>query len=68
MMKDVEMSDKATSTKDNWYSSVDKTSATDDARIKEINVLPPPEHLIRFFPITGTAIEQLITHARKKNS
>jgi len=66
MMKDVEMSDKATSTKDNWYSSVDKTSATDDARIKEINVLPPPEHLIRFFPITGTAIEQLITHARKK--
>jgi 3-deoxy-7-phosphoheptulonate synthase len=60
------MSDKATSTKDNWYASVDKTSSTDDARIKNINVLPPPEHLIRFFPITGTPIEKLITSARKK--
>jgi 3-deoxy-7-phosphoheptulonate synthase len=60
------MSDKAISTKDNWYANVDKTSATDDARIKDITVLPPPEHLIRFFPITGTAIEKLITQSRKK--
>ena len=36
---------------DSWYASVEKTSKTDDERIKDINVLPPPEHLIRFFPI-----------------
>lgn len=60
------MSDKALSTKDNWYASIDKTSTTDDERIKGINVLPPPEHLIRFFPISGTPIEKLINHTRKK--
>ena len=27
----------------------DATSQTDDLRIKDITVLPPPEHLIRFF-------------------
>ncbi len=45
---------------------VDKTSQTDDERIKDITVLPPPEHLIRFFPIRGTAVEQLITDTRRK--
>jgi 3-deoxy-7-phosphoheptulonate synthase len=60
------MSDKAISTKDNFYASVDKTSSTDDARIKDINILPPPEHLIRFFPVTGTPMEKLITQTRKK--
>ena len=44
--------------------SVDKTSLTDDERIKDITVLPPPEHLIRFFPIRGTAVEDLITETR----
>jgi 3-deoxy-7-phosphoheptulonate synthase len=43
----------------------DKTSQTDDARIKDITVLPPPEHLIRFFPIAGTPVEELITSTRK---
>ncbi len=43
---------------------VDKTSLTDDERIKDITVLPPPEHLIRFFPIRGTAVEELITETR----
>ena len=43
---------------------VDKTSQTDDERIKDITVLPPPEHLIRFFPIDGTAVESLITQTR----
>ena len=43
---------------------VDKTSQTDDERIKDITVLPPPEHLIRFFPIHGTAVESLITQTR----
>ena len=50
---------------DSWYASVDKTSQTDDERIKDITVLPPPEHLIRFFPIRGTAEESLITRTRK---
>jgi 3-deoxy-7-phosphoheptulonate synthase len=44
---------------------VDKTSQTDDERIKEITVLPPPEHLIRFFPIRGTPVEKLITETRR---
>ncbi|OOG37314.1 3-deoxy-7-phosphoheptulonate synthase [Polaromonas sp. A23] len=59
------MNAKATSTSDAWYASpVDKTSQTDDERIKDITVLPPPEHLIRFFPISGTAVESLITRTR----
>jgi len=48
------------------YSSyVENTSQTDDQRIKDITVLPPPEHLIRFFPIQGTPVEKLITQTRK---
>jgi 3-deoxy-7-phosphoheptulonate synthase len=51
-----------------WYASTarptDRTSRTDDERIKDITVLPPPEHLIRFFPIRGTAIESLISDTR----
>ena len=50
---------------DSWYASVEKTSQTDDERIKDITVLPPPEHLIRFFPICGTAVETLITQTRQ---
>jgi len=49
-----------------WYSAVDKTSETDDQRIDNITVLPPPEHLIRFFPISGTPTETLISKTRKK--
>ncbi|MCS6810782.1 MAG: 3-deoxy-7-phosphoheptulonate synthase, partial [Tepidimonas sp.] len=49
-----------------WYPHpADRTSQTDDQRIEDITVLPPPEHLIRFFPIRGTAIEKLITHTRR---
>jgi len=44
----------------------DKTSLTDDERIASIVPLPPPEHLIRFFPIQGTAVETLITDTRRK--
>ncbi|MCW5628371.1 MAG: 3-deoxy-7-phosphoheptulonate synthase [Burkholderiaceae bacterium] len=43
----------------------DRTSQTDDERIKAINVLPPPDHLIRFFPIGGTPVEQLIASTRR---
>ncbi|CAN5700736.1 3-deoxy-7-phosphoheptulonate synthase AroG [soil metagenome] len=52
-------------TSDRWYARVEKTSETDDERIKDINVLPPPEHLIRFFPIRGTPVETLITDTRR---
>ena len=54
---------------DAWYppgsQPQDRTSQTDDARIKDITVLPPPEHLIRFFPIRGTPVESLIERTRK---
>lgn len=51
---------------DSWYrSSVHKTGQTDDERIKDITVLPPPEHLIRFFPICGTPVEALIANTRQ---
>src|SRR3990172_1122152 len=43
----------------------DKTSLTDDERIENIVPLPPPEHLIRFFPIQGTPVEQLIAETRR---
>jgi 3-deoxy-7-phosphoheptulonate synthase len=51
---------------DPWLAHpADRTSATDDQRIKDITVLPPPEHLIRFFPIRGTAVERLISDTRR---
>ncbi len=51
---------------ESWYANpVDKASQTDDQRIQDITVLPPPEHLIRFFPIRGTPVESLITRTRK---
>ena len=64
------MNAKATSsTADAWYANphahpTDRTSETDDERIKDITVLPPPEHLIRFFPIHHTPVETLITKTR----
>ncbi|TNF63148.1 MAG: 3-deoxy-7-phosphoheptulonate synthase [Burkholderiales bacterium] len=52
---------------DAWHARpVDKTSETDDERIKDITVLPPPEHLIRFFPIGGTPVEALIGQTRQR--
>jgi len=44
----------------------DRTSLADDERIERITPLPPPEHLIRFFPIQGTPAEALITDTRRK--
>ena len=46
--------------------NADRTSMTDDERIKDITVLPPPEHLIRFFPIQGTAVETLVAQTRRR--
>ena len=51
---------------DHWSANpADRTGQTDDERIKDITVLPPPEHLMRFFPIAGTAVEKLIARTRK---
>jgi 3-deoxy-7-phosphoheptulonate synthase len=47
-------------------SDEEKTSLTDDERIENILTLPPPEHLIRFFPIHGTPVEQLVTDTRRR--
>ncbi|MEJ2174014.1 MAG: 3-deoxy-7-phosphoheptulonate synthase [bacterium] len=44
----------------------DKTSLTDDERIENIVPLPPPEHLIRFFPIQDTPVEVLIADTRRR--
>ena len=56
----------AKATLDAWQQHpADRTGRTDDERIKDITVLPPPEHLMRFFPIAGTAVEKLIAHTRK---
>jgi 3-deoxy-7-phosphoheptulonate synthase len=63
------MNPSANTSQDAWYppgtQPVDRTSQTDDERIKDITVLPPPEHLIRFFPIRGTPIESLISSTRR---
>ncbi len=47
-----------------WYAHSERTSQTDDQRIKDVTPLPPPEHLIRFFPIAGTPVEKLISQTR----
>jgi len=54
----------AKSAAEGWYAQTERTSQTDDQRIKDVTPLPPPEHLIRFFPIAGTAIEKLIGNTR----
>jgi 3-deoxy-7-phosphoheptulonate synthase len=44
----------------------ERTSQTDDQRIRDVTPLPPPEHLIRFFPIAGTPVETLVGDTRKR--
>jgi 3-deoxy-7-phosphoheptulonate synthase len=44
----------------------DRTSSTDDAHVDHVQLLPPPEHLIRFFPIQGTAVESLVAGTRER--
>ncbi len=48
------------------YANGERTSRTDDLRIENVTPLPPPEHLIRFFPIAGTPVEQLIGATRER--
>lgn len=60
------MNAKSNTSPDAWYGKpLDKTSQTDNERIQDITVLPPPEHLIRFFPIQGTPVETLVSHSRQ---
>ena len=59
------MNAKAVPAIESWQTSPERTSRTDDARIKDITVLPPPDHLIRFFPIRGTPVESLIADTRQ---
>ncbi|TAL14402.1 MAG: 3-deoxy-7-phosphoheptulonate synthase [Aquabacterium sp.] len=54
----------ASSAAENWVAPDDRTSRTDDERIRGVTPLPPPEHLIRFFPIRGTPVEALVTQTR----
>ena len=49
---------------ESWIASSERTSQTDDQRIKDVMPLPPPEHLIRFFPIAGTPVETLVGNTR----
>ncbi len=50
----------------NQGANADKTSITDDERINAVTPLPPPEHLIRFFPIQGTPVETLVSSTRER--
>ncbi|NCP81601.1 MAG: 3-deoxy-7-phosphoheptulonate synthase [Rhodoferax sp.] len=64
------MTAKVTADKDAWGANLstpatDRTGQTDNERIKDITVLPPPEHLIRFFPIAGTPVEKMISSTRR---
>ena len=60
------MNAKSASAAEGWSAPVDKTGQTDDERIKDVMPLPPPEHLVRFFPIRGTAAETLIAETRQR--
>ncbi len=60
------MNAKSSSSPEGWYAPVDKTGQTDDERIQDVTPLPPPEHLVRFFPIRGTPSETLITETRQR--
>jgi len=60
------MNAQSASATEGWYAPVDKTGQTDDERIQDVTPLPPPEHLVRFFPIRGTAAEALIADTRQR--
>ena len=53
-----------TASSEGRYALSERTSRTDDERIVDVTPLPPPEHLIRFFPIAGTPVEALIADTR----
>ena len=60
------MNANATSAAEGWTAPADRTGQTDDERIVNVTPLPPPEHLVRFFPIRGTRAETLIANTRQR--
>jgi 3-deoxy-7-phosphoheptulonate synthase len=58
------MSPKSATSQDTRLTLSEKTSQTDDQRIRDVTPLPPPEHLISFFPIAGTPVETLVSGTR----
>ena len=44
----------------------DRTSRVDDERVLAVDVLPPPEQLIRFFPIAGSPLEGFVAASRAR--
>ncbi len=60
------MSEHSNAAPEGRYGLSEKTSQTDDERIRDVTPLPPPEHLIRFFPIRGTPVEALVGETRKR--
>ncbi len=46
----------------------DSTWITDDERIQDVTTLPPPQDLIRFFPISGSSVEWMIRTSRRSIS
>ncbi|MFN9744223.1 MAG: 3-deoxy-7-phosphoheptulonate synthase [Betaproteobacteria bacterium] len=60
------MSPKSAAPTDERLALSERTSQTDDQRIRDVTPLPPPEHLIRFFPIAGTPVESLVGDTRKR--
>ena len=60
------MNANATSAAEGWTAPADRTGQTDDERIVNVTPLPPPEHLVRFFPIRGTQAEALIAGTRQR--
>jgi 3-deoxy-7-phosphoheptulonate synthase len=58
------MNAQASATSEARHAHSERTSQTDDLRIVDVTPLPPPEHLIRFFPIAGTPVEALINRTR----
>ena len=58
------MSPKPAHPTDDRLALSEKTSQTDDQRIRDVTPLPPPEHLIRFFPIAGTPVEAQVRDTR----
>lgn len=60
------MSPKSATPPDERLALSERTSQTDDQRIRDVTPLPPPEHLIRFFPIADTPVEALVGDTRQR--
>jgi 3-deoxy-7-phosphoheptulonate synthase len=60
------VSPKSAAPNDERLALSERTSQTDDQRIRDVTPLPPPEHLIRFFPIADTPVETLVGDTRKR--